>query len=293
MRNNVYIYIWQSLRPQQWTKNLFIFAGILFSQNIFNPYLFLKVLIAFVIFCFLSGSLYIFNDLIDLEQDKHHPVKSRRPLASGKLKVSYALLVLIIFIIASLFGSFYLDITFFAILLGYIFLQVIYSFFLKRIVILDIFAIAIGFVLRVVGGAVVINVEISSWLIICTFLLALFLGLGKRRNELLLFDDKDKGTRKVLKEYTPYLVDQMISVVTAATIISYSLYTISEDTILKFGTKNLIFSIPFVLYGIFRYLYLIQRKEIGGNPEMVLIKDKPLMIDILIWIAIIGIILYL
>lgn len=284
--------IWESLRPNQWTKNLFIFAGILFSQNIFNFSLLLKVIFAFFIFCLVSGSGYILNDLVDLKQDRYHPVKSLRPLASGRLKKAYAISTLIIFIPFSLVVSYYLGKSFFLIVLVYLLLQAFYSFYLKYIVILDVFAIASGFVLRVIAGALVINVVISSWLVICTILLSLFLGLSKRRHELVAMEEEAQSHRKVLKEYSPYLLDQMISVVTASTVLSYTLYTMSEETIKKFGTRNLIFTIPFVLYGIFRYLYLIHKKGEGGDPENILITDKPLMIAIFLWVLTAGIILY-
>jgi len=287
-----FIHIWGSLRPKQWTKNLFLFAGILFSQNIFDFSLLLKVIFAFFIFCLLSGSAYILNDLTDLDQDRRHPVKSHRPLASGKLKVPHAILALMVFILSSLVMSYYLSLSFFLVAFTYLLLQSVYSFSLKRIVILDVFAVACGFVLRVVAGAVAIDVEISSWLLICTILLALFLGLSKRRYELVMIGEGAQNHRKVLAEYSPYLLDQMISVVTASTVVAYSLYTMSEETIGKFGTKNLIFTVPFVLYGIFRYLYLIHQKEAGGNPEDILITDKPLLIDIFLWVITVGIILH-
>ncbi|MBU0897144.1 MAG: decaprenyl-phosphate phosphoribosyltransferase [Candidatus Omnitrophica bacterium] len=286
------ILIWKSLRPRQWTKNLFIFAAVLFSQNIFNFPFLLKTIFPFFIFCFFSGCVYIINDLTDLEQDRHHPVKSQRPLASGKLKISYAIAALIILLPFLLGISYCLSHSFFWIVLIYFLLQLAYSFYLKDIVILDVFAIACGFVLRVVAGALVIDVEISSWLIICTILLALFLSLGKRRYELVALGEEASNHRNVLKKYSPYLLDQMISIVTAATVVAYCLYTVSEETIGKFGTRNLIFTVPFVLYGIFRYLYLIHQKNAGGSPENILVTDKPLMVGIFLWITVAGIILY-
>lgn len=286
-------YIFESLRPKQWTKNFFIFAGILFSQNIMNFPLLLKTIFSFFAFCFLSGSSYIINDFADLEKDKLHAIKSQRPLASGSIKVSHALFALIILLPSSLGLAFWLSSSFFLVALAYFILQLAYSFFLKGKIILDVFAISLGFVLRVVAGAVVISVEVSSWLVICTMLLALFLGLSKRRHELVVLKGEAQNHRIVLKEYSPYLLDQMISVVTASTVISYALYTMSEETIRRFDTKNLVFTIPFVLYGIFRYLYLIHQKRVGGNPETILVKDIPLMIDIFLWVMSIGIILYL
>lgn len=288
----VLINTWESLRPKHWTKNLFLFAGILFSQNLLNFPLLAKVIFAFLIFCLLTGSIYILNDLADRERDRRHPVKSRRPIASGRLKVHHAIIALIIFISLSLVLSYYLNLLFLLAALAYFLIQFAYSFFLQRIVILDVFAIAFGFVLRVVAGAVVIDVEISSWLIICTILLSLFLGLSKRRHELVMNEEEAQNYRKVLAKYSPYLLDQMISVVTASTVVCYALYTMSSETIQKFGTKNLIYTIPFVLYGIFRYLYLIHKKEVGGNPENILVSDKPLIIDTLLWVIIAGLIVY-
>ena len=285
--------VWESLRPKQWTKNLFIFAGILFSQNIFKLPLLFKVISACLIFCVISGLVYILNDLTDLEKDKIHPTKSRRPLASGRLKVSYAISVLVIFTPFSLGIAYYLNLSFFLTALTYFLLQVAYSFFLKRIVILDVFTIAFGFVLRVVAGAIVISIEISPWLLICTILLSLFLGLSKRRHEVVTLGEKSQIYRKILQEYSPCLLDQMISVVTSATVIAYALYTMSEETIKKFGTKNLVFTVPFVLYGIFRYLYLIHQKDLGGHPEDIIITDKPLMFNILLWVITASVILYI
>ena len=292
-QNSCFVCVWESLRPKQWTKNLFVFAAILFSQNIFNFPLLSKVILAFFIFCLLSGCIYILNDLSDLKQDRRHPGKSRRPVASGRLKISHAIISLIILMPLCLLVSYYLSPSFFLVVLVYFLLQLGYSFFLKRIVILDVFTIAAGFVLRVAAGGVVINVEISSWLIICTILLSLFLGLSKRRYELVELEEKAQDHREVLAEYSSHLLDQMISVVTASTVIAYALYTMSEETIKRFGTRNLVFTVPFVLYGIFRYLYLIHQKETGGKPEDVLVTDKPLLIDIILWVITAAIIIYL
>lgn len=291
MMGKVY-YIWESLRPKQWTKNLFIFAGIIFSQNFFNFYMLSKTIFAFFTFCLLSGSVYILNDIVDIEQDRHYLLKSRRPIASGRFKISHAILVLITFAFFSLTISYSLNISFFLVVLSYLLLQLAYSFYLKRIVILDVFTIACGFALRVVAGATVINVDISSWLIICTILLALFLGLSKRRYELGVLGKKAQSYKKVLGEYNPHLLDRMIWVVAISSVVAYVFYTISEETVGRFATKNLIFTIPFVLYGIFRYLYLIYRKGVVGQIETALITDKPLLIDSLLWVVTVGIILY-
>lgn len=286
------LYIIKSLRLKQWTKNLFVFAGILFSQNILNLPMLVKTCMAFLVFCILSGSVYLFNDLLDIDTDKSHPVKSKRPLASGNLRPVYAITSFILLSLFSLGVSYYLGVYFFFTALCYFALQLAYSTYLKHIVILDVFSIAFGFLLRVIAGAVVIHVAISSWLIICTMLLSLFLGLSKRRHEIETLEYEASTHRKVLEEYSSYLLDQMISVVTASTVVCYALYTMSQETIQKFGTKNLIFTIPFVLYGIFRYLYLIHKKGEGGNPENIIVSDKPLIISIFLWALTAGIIVY-
>jgi 4-hydroxybenzoate polyprenyltransferase len=285
--------ILRSLRPHQWIKNLFVFAGILFSRNILETDLFLTVLAAFVVFCLLSGVVYLLNDIVDVERDRSHPVKSRRPIASGALPVPAAIMMLVLLALVALCAAYAMGTGFFITAIAYLVLQLAYSFYLKHQVILDVFSLAAGFVLRVVAGAVVIDVKVSSWLLLCTILLSLFLGFSKRRHEIETLEDDAKQHRRVLDEYSTYLLDQMIGVVTASTVVCYALYTMSAETIDKFGTKNLIFTIPFVLYGIFRYLYLIHKKGEGGNPETVLVTDKPLLFSIFLWILTAGIIIYI
>ena len=285
--------ILRSLRIQQWIKNLWVFAPLVFSQNVFDLPLLIKTILAFLLFCVISGAAYILNDIQDLEEDKIHPVKSKRPLASGRLKKNHALFACILLVLLGLSGAYFLNVYFFAILVIYFILQVAYSIWLKHVVIIDVFLIATGFFLRVIAGGLAIEVQISPWLVICTILIALFLAMCKRRHEL-LFLDKTAGThRPVLKEYTPQLLDQMIAVVTASTVISYCLYTVSPETVSKFGTTNLLFTVPFVIYGIFRYLYLVHQKDEGGSPEALIIKDKPLLIDLFLWIATAMLILYI
>ncbi len=280
------------MRPKQWSKNLLLFAALLFSQKLFHLPLLTMVSFGFIIFCFLSGSVYILNDLIDLKQDRLHPLKSQRPLASGTLSPMTAIFSGIIFIALSLGGAFWLNISFGWTALGYFALQIAYSTFLKHIVILDVLAVAIGFVLRAIAGGEIIGVPISSWLLVCTILLALFLALGKRRHELLLLEENAIQHRKILYEYSPGLLDQMISVVTASTVVAYALYTMSAETIHKFHTDNLKYSIPFVLYGIFRYLYLIHQRNEGGSPERILLNDKPLMINIVLYLLTVWFFIY-
>ncbi len=283
----------KSLRIQQWTKNFFVFAPLIFSQNVLNWPMLTKTVLAFVLFCLLSGAAYILNDIRDLDEDKLHPVKSRRPLASGKLEKKHALFACISLVLSGLAGAYILDAYFFIVLLAYFILQIAYSNWLKHVVILDVFLIASGYFLRVVAGGLVIDVQISPWLSICTILIALFLALCKRRHELVLLEKNAANHRPILKEYTPQLLDQMIAVVTASTVVSYCLYTVSSETIAKFGTKNLLFTVPFVLYGIFRYLYLVHQKDEGGSPEALIIKDKPLLVDLFLWIVTAMLILYI
>ena len=285
-------YLFLSMRPKQWVKNVLLFAGLVFSKNVFQPALLLRSIAGFGIFCALSGAVYLINDLLDLKQDRVHPLKSKRPLASGKLSPSTAIAAASALMIAGLAVGFVLDAGFGGIALLYTAMNIGYTLFLKHVVILDIVVIAIGFVMRAVAGAELIHVYISSWLLVCTLFFALFLSLGKRRHELVLLGEGARSHRPILSEYSPYLLDQMISVVTASTIMAYTLYTTSAETVEKFGTRNLILTTPFVLYGIFRYLYLIHQKKLGGRPEQILLEDRALLIDVFAYLVATGIILY-
>ena len=282
-----------SMRPEQWIKNFFVFTALLFSKNLLNPSKDIEAIIGFVIFCMVTGCAYMVNDLVDLEKDKLHPVKSRRPLASGKLKKETAAKIIVLVCLASLFFAFYMNILFGFIVLAYFLLNIGYSIYLKNIVIIDVVSIAAGFVLRVLGGAVIISVVASQWLILCTILLSLFLGFSKRRHELILLEDSATSHRRVLEHYSPYFLDQMIAVVTASTLICYALYTMSGDTVEKLGTSKLIYTIPFVLYGIFRYLYLVHQKEEGGSPTEIMFTDKPMIINICLWVISSVVFIYL
>ena len=280
------------MRLQQWIKNFFLFAALIFSGNLFNKTDVLLTLEGFLFFSLIASSIYIINDISDIEKDKLHPEKSNRPLPSGKLNITTATAVAILLIIVGLGGSFYLAKEFCFIVLAYLTINVVYSFGLKNTVILDVMTISAGFVLRVIAGAVLINVPTSEWLIICTMLLSLFLGFNKRRHELTLLQSHADNHRSVLQFYSPYFLDQMIGVVTACTVMSYALYTISEETVKKFHTKSLIYTLPFVLYGIFRYLYLVHKEDEGGNPTKLAVSDKPLLFNIILWIITASFIIY-
>jgi 4-hydroxybenzoate polyprenyltransferase len=282
----------QLMRPAQWSKNLLLFAAILFSGHLFEPNAFLKVCASFVCFCMVASGAYVMNDLRDCERDRQHPSKSLRPLPSGRVGRSSATVLSLALMGLAIVGSFALGTPFAVLTIAYLLLQVAYTFSLKDVVILDVMAIASGFVLRAVGGGLVIDVPISPWLIICTFLLALFLGFSKRRHELVLLEGNATEHRSSLREYSPYFLDQMISVVTASTVIAYASYTASPEVHSKLGTDKLYLTIPFVLFGIFRYLYLIHQKEEGGNPTQLLLKDRPLQAGVIAWVLTSALLLY-
>jgi 4-hydroxybenzoate polyprenyltransferase len=284
--------ILRSLRPQQWTKNFFVFAALIFALKVFDPRLFLRTVAAFAVFCFLSGAVYLLNDVRDYAEDRLHPKKSLRPVASGRLSRSTGIIAAALIGAASLAAAGIVGRPFFLAALAYAVLQIAYTLKLKHVVILDVFIIAAGFVIRVVAGGLAIDVPLSHWLLICTTLLALFIALSKRRHELVLLESSAAGHRPILREYSAYLLDQMISVVTASTLVAYCLYTVAPETIAKFGTDNLILTMPFVLYGIFRYLYLVHKRGQGGSPEEMVLRDKPLFFAVVLWVAAAMAILY-
>ena len=281
-----------SLRPSQWTKNLLVFAGLLFGRRLFDPAAVGKAAIAFTIFCALSGVVYLINDISDRDTDRNHPLKARRPIASGALPVPVAVAGAAVLGLTALTASTTLGWSFTAVAIVYVTLQALYSGPLKQIVIIDVLTLAIGFVLRAVAGAVAIHVEISHWLLVCTVLLALFMGLAKRRHEITLLAGDARMHRPILGEYSSYLLDQMIAVVTASTLITYIFYTVSPETQAKFETPLLGLTIPFPLYGIFRYLYLVHRREGGGSPSDLLLTDRPLLVCVALWAIAVGVIIY-
>ena len=281
-----------SLRPAHWTKNLLVFAGLLFGRRLLDPSAIMAALEAFAVFCLLSGVVYILNDIADRESDRRHPLKARRPIASGALAVKAAAAAAFAVGAAALAGASMLGLPFLAVAVAYLVLQSLYSGPLKHIVIIDVLTLAIGFVLRAVAGAVAVNVEISRWLLVCTILLALFMALAKRRHEIVLLADGAASHRPILGEYSAYLLDQMIAVVTASTLIAYVFYTISPETQEKFGTPWLGLTIPFPLYGIFRYLYLVHRRDGGGSPAELLLTDRPLLACVAMWALAVALIIY-
>ena len=282
----------RSLRPEQWTKNLIIFGGLLFGQRLFDLHSIIYASAAFAVFCALSGVVYLLNDVADRDADRSHPLKRHRPIASGELSTSAALVAAAIIGIVALTASFLLRKEFGFFAAAYVGLLAFYSGPLKHVVIVDVLTIAIGFVLRAAAGAAVIDVPISNWLLFITILGALFLALSKRRHELVLLADDATSHRPILQEYTPYLLDQMISVVTASTLVAYAFYTVNPETVEKFHTNHLGLTLPFLLYGIFRYLYLVHQKEGGGSPAEMLLNDRPLLLCVALWALAVALIIY-
>ncbi|MEO0081218.1 MAG: decaprenyl-phosphate phosphoribosyltransferase [candidate division WOR-3 bacterium] len=281
-----------SMRPKQWVKNLLVFAGLIFSKNLMHGPSVLRSFAGFVSFCLLSGAVYIINDLVDKEQDRRHPTKKDRPIASGRVPGPVALTGAGLAVGVAFVVGFALDWRFGFVGLVYFVMQLAYSLKLKQVVVLDVLIVALGFALRAISGTYVVHVRISPWLFICTILLALFVALAKRRHELVFLEGGGISHRSVLGKYNETLLDQMIAVATSATVVAYCLYTIAPETVEKFGTNKLYLTFPFVLYGICRYLYLVYRKDLGGTPEKVLFSDVPLLVDIFLWMATVVVILY-
>jgi 4-hydroxybenzoate polyprenyltransferase len=282
----------KTMRPRQWPKNIFIFAAIVFDKQLLNVEAFLRTLAGFVLFCLISSSVYIFNDLADVEADRQHPDKKNRPIAAGKLPLGVAWAAGIGLVIVSLSLAFLLAPSFAAVLFVYFLLNLAYSKWLKHVPIIDVLVIAAGFVLRVHAGVTLIQVErFSPWLYVVMTLLALFLGFGKRRAELALLAQGAGSHRKVLDGYTLPLLDQYIMIVSGTTIVAYSLYTFSAPNVP--ANHSMMLTIPFVVYTIFRYLYLIEVKHAGGAPEEILLSDRPFQIAMALWAAAVIAIFYL
>lgn len=270
-------------RPRQWSKNLLLYFGLVFALKLFDFRLLAVATAGFLVFCAVSASVYLVNDLADLERDRLHPVKRNRPLAAGIVKPGQAVALAVVLLALAIPAAFWLRPSFGLLTVGYLALSLAYSFRLKHVVIVDVFAVAAGFVVRAAAGAVVVDVPISPWLYVCTVLAALFVGLSKRRHELVLLEGSAANHRRILEEYSPQLLDQLITVVVASTAMAYSLYTFSAENLPR--NHAMMLTIPFVLYGLFRYLFLVYVRNGGGSPEEVLLKDVPFLANALLWMG--------
>lgn len=280
----------RALRPIQWVKNTVVFAGVIFARHFDRPSDLLTALAAFAIFCALASGVYLLNDIRDKAADSAHPQKRHRSIASGKLSVATAGGTSIVLLAGGLGAASLIATPFLITCCIYVALNVAYSIALKRLPLIDVMSVALGFVLRAVGGAEAIKVAISPWLVVCTLLLALFLGFGKRRWEVETLGNDAVRHRSVLAGYSIHLLDQLIAVTTASAVVAYALYTLAPDTQEKFGTTQLIWTLPFVIYGVFRYLYLIHGQHEGGNPTRALLTDIPILINAALWM---GTVLYI
>jgi len=277
-------------RPWQYTKNFILFAGLVFAHHLLEPAYLVRSLVAFASFCLLSSFIYVLNDLVDLERDRRHPRKKNRPLASGRLSVGVGVAWCAVLLAGGVALAAWLGRSFVPVATVFLLLNVLYSFVLKEMVILDVMAIALSFEVRAIAGVEALKtldpgIAISPWLLVCTLFLALFLGFGKRRHELNLLAADAGDHRPTLADYSEKFLDTLISIVTAGAMLAYAIYTVSPETVAKFGTTNLVYSIPFVVYGIFRYLYLIYEKKSGGSPSEILLKDIPLALTLFGWVA--------
>jgi 4-hydroxybenzoate polyprenyltransferase len=282
-----------SLRPAQWSKNLFVLAPLVFAEGLFDAALMGRGLLAFAVWSAAASSVYLVNDLHDRPKDRLHPLKRLRPIASGALPAVAAAVAAAVLAAAALAGALYLGQRFTVLLLAYLVLNAFYSFALKNVVILDVMVVALGYVLRVEGGAAAIAVEVSHWLLLCTIFVALFLAFSKRRHELVLLSENAAGRRDVLLHYGPIFLDQMINVVTASTLLCYALYTLAPETVEKFGTNALIYTLPFVLFGIFRYLYLVYQVTDQRSPTEAILRDFPFVLNVALWGAAVIAVIYL
>ena len=282
----------RSLRPHQWAKNLFVLAPLVFAHGLASPLLVGRGLAAFAAFCAASSAVYLLNDLRDRERDLHHPLKRHRPIAAGTVPASLAVGAAVVLLAVAAVTAATLGTAFALVLAGYLTLNLFYTLGLKDVVILDVLLISIGFVLRVLGGGAAVGVEVSRWLLLCTIFLALFLAFSKRRHEIALLEARAGDQRLVLEQYSPAFLDQMINVVTASAVVSYAMYAISPETTEKYDTQDLIWTIPLVLFGIFRYLFLVYQRPDVKNPTEALLSDGPFVINLLLWGAAVVWIVY-
>ncbi|TXT26861.1 MAG: UbiA prenyltransferase [Gallionellaceae bacterium] len=274
------------MRPHQWVKNTFVFVGLLFGHAWHDSSLVAHVLLAFVAFCLMSSAIYTINDMVDVEQDRHHPKKCKRPLASGSISMAAAAMLAALLAACSLALAFAASKIVLFVLVAYALMNIAYSLRLKHVVILDIFIIATGFMLRILAGTLGVGIPPSQWLLLCGLMVTLFLGFTKRRAEIIALNEDNKAAhRKVLEHYSPVLLDKMIGVTAAGLIMSYSLYTMNPDTIRIHGTANLIYTVPFVMYGVFRYIYLLHHQRGGGDTSHDLVRDIHLIGVVVGWLA--------
>jgi 4-hydroxybenzoate polyprenyltransferase len=281
-----------AMRPKQWVKNLLLFLPLVFAKGLGDLEKLLAVSAGFSAFCLVSSGIYLLNDVHDRARDRLHPLKRLRPVASGRLGVSHAVAAGLALSLGAAVLAFALSREFGVLVLAYFVVNLLYTESFKHQIILDVLTLGILFTIRVIAGSVLAHVEASYWLLICTFMLALFLGFAKRRHELTLLEREGEGHRRVLAHYSAYFLDQMIAVVTTSTAMAYILYTVSERTFREFGTRSLVYTTPFVLYGIFRYLYLIHRKKEGGDPASVIFSDRALLANLFLWAAAVVAIVY-
>lgn len=287
------IRIFELIRPKQWVKNLFVFAPILFAGKLMDLPMLLTNILAFASFCCISSSVYVLNDIIDVESDRVHKKKRYRPIAAGYVSIKQAKILFVFLIVLTAVLSSMLPVLFLITISAYLVNNLLYSFKIKNVVLLDVFSISIGFILRVIAGAVAIDVSVSSWMIITTIFISLFLGISKRRAELSgPNQDNLEKQRKVLSDYDVIFVDQLNTIAATGTIISYALYTVSEKAVTAFHSDKLIYTTPFVLYGIFRYLYLLHQKNLGESPTQIVTKDVPIIINSLLWLITCAVIIY-
>ncbi|MEP6947577.1 MAG: decaprenyl-phosphate phosphoribosyltransferase [Acidobacteriota bacterium] len=280
------------MRPQEWAKNLLVFSGLIFSRSLTDPFNIVISTLGFALFCSASSGVYLFNDLCDIKADRNHPVKKHRPLAAGTLSVNVARVCMVMLFCVAAIGSLTLSHAFALTIAVYLAICLAYSLKLKDVVILDVILISSGFVLRAISGALLIGVEVSEWLVLCTSMVALLVAFGKRRHELVLLEQSAGKHRESLNEYSVPFLDTIMAICSGAALITYALYTRAEETTARVGSRGMLITIPFVVYGLFRYLYLIQRRKEGGDPVQLLFRDRPTLFNLLLWIVTVGIVIY-
>ena len=281
------------MRPQEWTKNLLVFSGVIFSKSLTDINNLWISLLGFAIFCAASSSIYLLNDLCDLQADREHPVKRNRPLASGVLNINLVRVAMLMLFLMATIGSYALNRSFAFVIALYLLTCIAYSLRLKDIVILDVILIASGFVLRAISGAVLISVTPSEWLVLCTSMVALLIGFGKRRHEIVLLEENAASHRRSLSDYSIEFLNSIMNICAGAALVTYALYTRADETVARVGSNGMLVTIPFVVYGVFRYLFLIYNRKAGGDPVQILLHDRPTLVNLLLWILTVGLVIYL